>query len=220
MPPSNAPRTVAEIVAETLSGVEPLGYALSLGDVLDRFRVVGPAEAGRPVVATVTSTPRTLTAADPGFRRGFDDHVGTYLFATDLVEERKAESLAYAFEHYADDDGRLDLAYVSRFTFTAQQTLTASRPRPTVVGKKMRVTLILSVASTADERGRPILNLESVTPPEATPGRSLASVLRERTPSPAPRGSGSVAPRPAALPVHGDGHAGPDGDRLVAEIGA
>ena len=217
----NDPRTVAEAVAEALSGVEPIGYALSLDDVLDRYHVVGPAEAGVPVVATVTSTPRVLTDADPGFRPAFDGHVGTHLFSLSLIEERKVDLLAHAFEAYADDDGRLDLAYVSRFAFTGREALTARRPSPIPVGKKMRVTLILGVADALDGRGRPIMNVESVTPPESTAGRDLGALLRGRVASTTPRGVGAASPAPAAaLVVHGDGHAGPDGDRLVAGVSA
>lgn len=219
MAPPNTPRTVAEAVAEALSGVEPIGYALSLDDVLDRYNVVGPAEAGVPVVATVTSTPRVFTAADPGFRQGFDGHVGTHLFSLSLIEERKVDLLAHAFETHADADGRLDLAYVSRFAFTGRETLTAQRPSPSRIGKRMRVTLMLSVADARDGLGRPIMNVESVTPPESTAGRDLGALLQGRAASTTPRDP-AVAPPAAALAVHGDGHAGPDGDRLVAEIGA
>ena len=98
------PRSIEEIVDEIIASTAPLGSSVSADQLAATYGVVGPQDCDHPVIAKVTSTPVDLADYD-SFEPLFDDHTGTFLFAVNLVEERKLPSLAYAYEAYGTDDG-------------------------------------------------------------------------------------------------------------------
>ena len=210
---NSQPRSTQEIVDAIIAATAPLGASISADRLAADYGVVGPQDVDQPVLARVTSTPVDLADYD-SFEPLFDDHTGTFLFSVNLIEERKLPSLAYAFEAYGTDDG-LDRAYLSRFTMRVSELLTVAKPQPTGMPVKgMSVTLGLAVASDPDDQGDPVVRVSTFSVPK--PKRARHARIADRVKPPVSR----TPQRPAreALAVSGDGHAGDDGRRLVAEV--
>ena len=211
--PTSHPRSIEEIVDEIIASTTPLGSSVTADQLAASYGVVGPQDCDYPVVAKVTSTPVDLADYET-FEPLFDDHTGTFLFSVNLVEERKLPSLSYAYAAYGDESG-LDRAYLSRFTMRVSELLTVSKPQPGAMPVKgMSVTLGLEIAPEPDDQGDPVVRVSTFSVPKPKAARRARIADRVKPPVSRP------AQRPAreALAVSGDGHAGDDGRRLVAEV--
>lgn len=203
----STPRTIHQIVDALVAATEPLGVPITTDQLAADYGVVGPSDTEAPVSARITSRPVLYDESYESFEPAFDDHLGTLLFALNLIEERELPSLAYAFEKYGED-GALDLAYVMRFTLRVSQLVTERQPAPeTMPTKGSRVTVSLAEGAEPDEHGRAVVRVAAFSLPKPKRARrvSLAGALS----------ASKAKPAKDALAVSGDGHAGDDAGRLV-----
>lgn len=177
--PTDAPRTLEQIVTETMETVTPLGVGVTFDRLEARYAVIGANDISGEVErfkAVVTSEPIVYDDRYEKFEPRFPGHVGTVLFAIAAIEERKLDSLELAFEEFGED-GVLDLAYVSKLTMRVEKLLTENQPDPGVMPMKgMEIDILCAIAqekvdgeftgeAALDELGQKIVNVVKYSVP-------------------------------------------------------
>ena len=81
----------------------------------------------------------------------------TQIFAVNVIDERKLESLALAWDRVADDDGCIDLGYLSAFTMRIRVNHFEGRKSPALPMKKDGIVVNFELTDRLDELGQPII---------------------------------------------------------------
>jgi hypothetical protein len=169
-PAAPVARTHAQIVEERIEALTEndrlLGAGFTLDQVKSTFKFVGPQHVGHMVNAKVVSTPRKFVPEEALF----PNHIGNYVFSTNLVDIRKKATLAYLFQNHADEEGRVDIALLFDLAMRVDELLTTSHPEPS--GQAVKKTVVKCLIEQArddakDELGNQILQIGAFVVPEA-----------------------------------------------------
>ena len=177
------PRTLAQIVEETVAIAPRLGVFVSEEQLVSRYGTVGASDFGearrKKIKAIVTSTPQTWGVQHELFEPQFEGHLGSATFRLNVIDESKVDALYSALDTYGDERG-LDLGIVSCFTMRVDRHLTVANPdMPVLPDRGDEIDVVVERSGRMDERGREILFVVGYTAPKREPRRTVRRPPRD-----------------------------------------
>ena len=161
--PQKAARTVEQIVDELLAGpgVAELGVPVSEEQLAKKYQLIAPRHfEGKETVkrrCTVLTNPNEEWFVNEALAGAVPEYLGTQIFAVNVIDERKLDSLSLAWDRVGDEDGCIDLGYLSAFTMRIRVNHFEGRKSPTLPMKKDGIVVNFELTDRLDELGQPII---------------------------------------------------------------